>query len=151
MGDELNLMVGRDSWIPLELFTSLHIFREADAKMCHGDVTRLLGLARGRQVRSTTTGLAAPQGKSGRRLGEGQGHLSDDIPGPLRFPGLLLQSSLKPGFHPAPFVWFGNEDLKATPKARSPVLMYRKHSLDSWTLAPSSCFCPNSRKHLIYP
>lgn len=29
-------------------FTSLHIFREADVKMCRGDVTRLLGLATGR-------------------------------------------------------------------------------------------------------
>ncbi|RMC21276.1 hypothetical protein DUI87_02137 [Hirundo rustica rustica] len=64
---------------PYELSQS--ISREADVKMCHGDVTRLLGLATGRQVRNATTGLAAPQEKSGRRLGEGQGHLSDDPPG----------------------------------------------------------------------
>lgn len=60
--------------------------------MCHGDGTghRQAGQEHHHGAGSTTFS----KGKSGRRLGEGQGHLSDDIPGPLRLLGLLLLSSL---------------------------------------------------------
>lgn len=80
-------------------------------------MSQAAGLATGRQVRNDSTGLAAPHSprEKWQETGEGQRHLSDDIPGPLRLLGLLVLSSVKPGFHPAPFVWFGNEEFKGHP------------------------------------
>lgn len=119
MDDEPSLMSGRESWIPLEL--CLCLFAHFQGGRCKnvpwwcqqatGTGHRQAGQERHRRAGSTTFSMW----KSGRRLGEGQGQLSDDIPGPLRLLGLLLLSSVKPGFHPAPFVWFGNEDFKGHP------------------------------------
>lgn len=91
--------------------------------------------------------------KSGRRLSAGEGCLYGDILGPLRLLALLLLDSVKLGLHPEHFVCFGNEGFEGNERLR-PGLLCRwdvQETLSkAWTLAASSDFGPNSRKHLIY-
>lgn len=136
MADKPNLMLGRESWIFLELCLCLFAhFRGGGCKSvpswCHwAAVNGHRQAGQGHDHRAGSN-IFFNKSKRGRRLNEGEGCLYDDILGPLRLLGLLLLSSVKPGLHPEHFVCFGNEDFKGNlwGQVSSANAMYKKRSL----------------------